>query len=953
MKTRGIVVAAALWSVGCEGDKEPVTPHSAATHTGSTTTEVPALAPAGTHELAAWMSVGGAGPDDVWAVGATPVTNGPPLVVHRVGDRFEDVVLPTLHDLWWVHAQPGGDDLYFGGAGATVIRSLDGGATFERMHPPGFAGHTVYGVWSSGPDDVWAVGGFAGRSGFVWRWNGEEWLDLALPDDLPRAADGEVPALFKVWGRDRNDVYVVGGSGTILRWNGVAFAVVESGTTEQLFTVHGDGSRVLVVGGSDTGVALADDGGGFVDVTPAGAPLLQAAHVAGGQSWVAGAGGALWRGQGADWEFVDVGVDVESIHAVWSDGADLWAAGGGVLTPALNAGLLLSSAAGVAPYEAAEIVPPSTECPADAVDLVPDGSIARRWNEQLLNSIRRDLPNPPVHARNLHHVSVAMYDAWAAYDDVADGVVYRTRETAPDVATARDVAISYAAFRVLSHRYANAQNAPVTLDCYDSFMGVLGLDPDDTHTTGDDPIAVGNRVGQAVIDRFLDDGANEANAYADTTGFVSVNPICVVDHVGVPDDTDPDFYQQLNLAAAETQNGIVLDTTVQGYIGPHWREVEPFAAVRDPLTNLYGAAGPDDFPATTDDELVDWVVEVVRKTAELDHEDGETIDIGPRGTGNNTLGTNDGDGYATNPVTGQPYAPNLVLRGDATRVIAEMWADGPKSETPPGHWAKIANEVSDRLSPAELVPYGAGAPVDRLEWDVGIYLAVTGATHDAAIAAWEAKRESLGARPITLIRWMAEQGQRTDPSAPNHDPDGLPLIPGLIEQITPESSAPGERHFHLRWYQGELAIRSWPGEPGDRANTYTSLVWMRALDWIPYQRRTFVTPAFPGFMSGHSTFSRAAAEALTAYTGSPWFPGGLHSFTAPQDAYLVFEDGPSTDVTLQWASYADAADQAGQSRLWGGIHIWPDDRMGRLSGAKVGVEAAARARDLLEGVEVP
>ena len=43
-------------------------------------------------------------------------------------------------------------------------------------------------------------------------------------------------------------------------------------------------------------------------------------------------------------------------------------------------------------------------------------SAARTWNEQLLAAIRLDRPRPPVHARNLYHVSAAMYDAWAAYD---------------------------------------------------------------------------------------------------------------------------------------------------------------------------------------------------------------------------------------------------------------------------------------------------------------------------------------------------------------------------------------------------------------------------------------------------------------------------------------------------------------------------------------------------------
>jgi hypothetical protein len=147
--------------------------------------------------------------------------------------------------------------------------------------------------------------------------------------------------------------------------------------------------------------------------------------------------------------------------------------------------------------------------------------------------------------------------------------------------------------------------------------------------------------------------------------------------------------------------------------------------------------------------------------------------------------------------------------------------------------------------------------VDRLEWDVGLYLTVTGATHDAAIVAWELKRDSLAPRPITLIRHMAQLGQRTDDTLPNYNAGGLPLIDDLIEVITEESSAPGERHEHLRWYVGELAVRAWRGEPGDRANDYTPVGWMRALEWIPYQRRTFVTPAFPGFISGHSTFSRA------------------------------------------------------------------------------------------------
>jgi hypothetical protein len=517
-----------------------------------------------------------------------------------------------------------------------------------------------------------------------------------------------------------------------------------------------------------------------------------------------------------------------------------------------------------------------------------------------------------------------------------------------DITSEREIAISYAAYRVLRHRYQHAQNAVVSLACFDDFMAVLGLAPDDDHSDGDDAIAVGNRIGQSVIAQGLGDGCNEENGYADTTNWTPTNPVLVVDRPGTRLD-DPNTWQQLNLALAETQNGIVLDTTVQPYLGPQWQGTRPFALNRDPDTGLYSDPGP--FPDVADDEILNQVVEVLRLGAALDVDDGVEIDISPAVRGHNTLGTNDGQGHPVNPVTGSPYAPNLVRRADFLRVVAEMWADGPKSETPPGHWLKITHEVGDALEARgdPLVLWGSSEPVDRLAWDCISGLAVSGATHDAAIAAWELKRVGLGPRPISLVRYYAGKGQRSDPSLPHYSPEGLPLVPGLIELITAESSAPGQRHFALRHFVGELAVRGWPGEPGDRLHEYTPVQWMRALEWIPYQRRTFVSPAFPGFVSGHSTFSRAAADVLTALTGSSFFPGGMFEFVASAHRHLVFESGPSTDVRLQWATYQDAADQAGQSRLFGGIHIFADDRMGRIIGSAAGQSAAAQARELWEG----
>ena len=87
---------------------------------------------------------------------------------------------------------------------------------------------------------------------------------------------------------------------------------------------------------------------------------------------------------------------------------------------------------------------------------------------------------------------------------------------------------------------------------------------------------------------------------------------------------------------------------------------------------------------------------------------------------------------------------------------------------------------------------------------------------------------------------------------------------------------------------------------------------------------------------------------LAAYTGSRYFPGGLFEQTfAP--GYLKFERGPSAPITLQWATYYDAADQAGLSRLYGGIHIAADDFAGRRIGSRIGKQAWTLARRYFDG----
>jgi hypothetical protein len=552
-------------------------------------------------------------------------------------------------------------------------------------------------------------------------------------------------------------------------------------------------------------------------------------------------------------------------------------------------------------------------------------SVARVWDEALLNAIRRDVPAPTVHARNLFHTSAAIWDAWAAYDPVADGYFVHEKHAAGDVQAAREAAMSFAAYRILLHRYSIAAGLEATFTELTETMQSLCYRIDYVDIDGDSPAALGNRIAAAAIAYGREDGSLEQLRYL-SPDYRPVNDPLVV-AAGAAELRDPNRWQPLALAQIVAQNGVPLPGKVQSFVGPHWGHVRAFALPRS-AAGLPIDPGPPPRLEGKDREYERAALDVVRYGSQLDPAEGAVVDISPAARGHNPLGTNDGDGYDPNPVTGEPYEPNRVLRGDFARALTECWADGPESETPPGHWNVVANDVSDMPGFRHRI---GGRRMDRLEWDVKLYFALNGAVHDAAVAAWGVKGHYDSVRPISMIRYLAAKGR-------------LPLVPGLVERITPASSAPGQRHADLADHVGELAVRGWLGtSEGPRG-----VGWTRAAEWMPYQRPTFVTPAFAGFVSGHSTFSRAAAEVLTGITGSPYFPGGIFELKVHQGD-LVNEPGPSRDLTLQWASYFDAADDAGISRLYGGIHIPPDDFEGRKVGSTCGKEAWALAQKYFDG----
>ena len=589
-------------------------------------------------------------------------------------------------------------------------------------------------------------------------------------------------------------------------------------------------------------------------------------------------------------------------------------------------------------------------------------SIARVWNERALAAIRQDTPHPPAQARNYFSFSVAMYDAWAAYDPNAVGYIYRGKHAAPDVASARSNAISYAVWRLMRERHAYSKTASNSLAVDDALMSSLGFDINNNSRDTSTPQGVGNSIYDAVSLWFSNDGSRQTNgipypttnapvAYPDypvgnPLRYVFTNPALATDRPGIDDGfgntiVDINHWQRLNVVNAVDQNGFPTSAQ-QGYLGAQWLGVRPFAMGRTDSTKPWIDPGPPPyFGGASHVDFISNIVEVIRYGSQLTPNDGVVIDISPLSQGNNSLGANDGHGRPINPITGQPYVANMAKRGDFARALTEYWADGPTSETPPGHWNVIANDVSDHPLTVKRIG-GVGPVVDDLEWDVKMYFSLNAALHEAACAAWSVKRYYDAYRPMSAIRYVGALGQSSNPGLPSYNANGLPLITNLIELVTSSSRSSG-RHAGLT--VGKIALLCWPGETPQRV-TPNGVRFIHADTWTTYQRSNFVVPAFPGYISGHSSFTRSAAELLTAFTGSEYFPGGMASYTITK---LANEVGPSAPVTLQWATYYDAGDQVGISRIWGGIHPPCDDFAGRRVGAQCGSNTWALARRYFDG----
>ena len=255
-----------------------------------------------------------------------------------------------------------------------------------------------------------------------------------------------------------------------------------------------------------------------------------------------------------------------------------------------------------------------------------ESTVARQWNEDLLEAIRGDFARPTVHARNLFHFSVACFDAFAAYDDL-DTLIFLGQDfqgysapfdpallTVPtdeaERKLAQETAISHAAFRLLNHRFVDSPGAATSLALFESTMLDLGCDPANTSTDYSlGPAELGNHIAAELIAFGLQDGANEAADYANQV-YQAVNPDLELAGSGNEDIVDPNAYQPLAIPVFIDQAGNVLSETPD-FQGAEWGWVAPFAL-------------DDSLKQTFTRDNVDWPVYLDCGTPPL-FEDADTV----------------------------------------------------------------------------------------------------------------------------------------------------------------------------------------------------------------------------------------------------------------------------------------------------------------------------------------
>ena len=220
-------------------------------------------------------------------------------------------------------------------------------------------------------------------------------------------------------------------------------------------------------------------------------------------------------------------------------------------------------------------------------------SVARMWNEEVLNGIRNDFARPTVHARNLFHSATLMYDAWAIFDPNAATFFlgkqlgdftcdFNGFTTEVDPSEAQEKAMSYAVYRLLQHRFQNSPGSEEILPSIDALMDELGYNKSNTSTNygNGDPAALGNYLAEQMIAFGLQDGSNEAGDY-ENLYYEPLNEPLNMDVSGNPEMTHPNNWQPLKVDNYVDQSGNTIPGGQPPFLSPEWGQVVPFSLSED------------------------------------------------------------------------------------------------------------------------------------------------------------------------------------------------------------------------------------------------------------------------------------------------------------------------------------------------------------------------------------
>lgn len=499
-----------------------------------------------------------------------------------------------------------------------------------------------------------------------------------------------------------------------------------------------------------------------------------------------------------------------------------------------------------------------------------------RWNQVMLEAIALNPPAPTLVTWRMHLVSSAVYDAWAAYDDVA--LAYHTgdllrRPAAEHNDANRAAAVSQAFYTALSYVYPNQT------DLYDALMTDLGYQPSDSRDPSE-PQGLGNLMVDIAVASRHGDGSNFENGWGQITSDVfpelyepvnSDDPTASNSPGGI--DFDPNRWVPLRVANGTLTDGsgnAILDHddpstyNTQSFLSPHWGAVKAFAL--ESGDQFLPPAPPQ---LGSDAEYVDALGNVLTNDEAWKAQTEEILET----SGNLT---------------------------DEQKVIAEFWADGPRTWTPPGHWNQLAQGLSIRDG-------------HMLSDDVKMYFALNGALHDAAVSSWDAKRRYDFIRPISAIR-----------------------------------------HFYF-----DQMVDAWGG-PDQGTQTILGRDWQpyQSLTFVTPPFGEFVSGHSTFSRSSREvllafTGSDALYDGVTLI-GDDYDGDGnedlLGQHVVPP-GHLMFENGPDEEIVMQWPTMLEASDSAGFSRRYGGIHFQDGDLRGREMGRQIGQQAFAFAQNLWSGVD--